>query len=396
MGIKRSPSQKGVLPGHVKYKVDYTFEVQKEGRTVEKRKREKIIVPISKRMRNAFEEWKKATYEKVARSLDTSGLFFETFNLYLELFTKIEKNEQQFKHEKSCMRRLFKVFFMEKGYGNIRVKDVRRKHIDEYIGWRIVQKSRIGDQTVKPATVNNEVFILSSFFSWCIEREYYDRINPCSKRRLKTNNERHIDLSPEQVRNMLEKSRDFDRLYSPLFIVLYTGLRRAELLGLHWSDVNLAKRGQGYIHVRSESAKFDKKRNIPIIDTLEKHLRGLERKGDMVVNLSETQLKKRWYKLRKTLPFVNELPVEKFTFHDTRHVFAQSAVNAGVDPVFLSRILGHSDPKITINRYAQGYTYRGHQRLSIINNYYDIEDEPVEKDTIDQLPSELYDLKKAN
>jgi integrase len=48
--------------------------------------------------------------------------------------------------------------------------------------------------------------------------------------------------TPEQLRAFLTHVRD-DRLYALWLLVATTGMRRAELAGLRWSDIDFAGRG---------------------------------------------------------------------------------------------------------------------------------------------------------
>jgi len=43
---------------------------------------------------------------------------------------------------------------------------------------------------------------------------------------------------------------------------------------------------------------------------------------------------------------------KELTFHDLRHAFASVAVSAGADPIFLSKVMGHTDPAITMKVYT--------------------------------------------
>ena len=56
----------------------------------------------------------------------------------------------------------------------------------------------------------------------------------------------HQALTPEEVRRFLEAAGD-DRLEALYVLAVTTGMRRGELLGLHWRDVSL---DQGTLHVR--------------------------------------------------------------------------------------------------------------------------------------------------
>ena len=62
-------------------------------------------------------------------------------------------------------------------------------------------------------------------------------------------------LDPQQVEKMLEMAKELSSLLRPrytlLFIAVRTGLRRGELLGLRWKDVNLKT---GTLSVRQSQA----------------------------------------------------------------------------------------------------------------------------------------------
>ena len=49
--------------------------------------------------------------------------------------------------------------------------------------------------------------------------------------------------------------------------------------------------------------------------------------------------------------FLNVM-IPEYTFHTIRHTFATRCVEEGVDIKSLSEILGHSNVKITMNRYV--------------------------------------------
>lgn len=45
-------------------------------------------------------------------------------------------------------------------------------------------------------------------------------------------------------------------------------------------------------------------------------------------------------------------------FHDLRHTYASAAIASGVDVVYLSRQLGHTDPSVTLDIYADLFEAR--------------------------------------
>ncbi len=138
-----------------------------------------------------------------------------------------------------------------------------------------------------------------------------------------------------------------DALKPAVLVSLNCGLRRGELLGLRWSDVDLER---ALLTVTDENAKSRTQRHIPLnreaLDTLKAwqkqahpvHLFA-DRKGEPLRELKD------WQQVQKAAQLV------KFRWHDLRHTFASRLVMAGVDLNTVRELLGHADLKMTL-RYA--------------------------------------------
>ena len=97
---------------------------------------------------------------------------------------------------------------------------------------------------------------------------------------------------------------------------------------------------------KSESSK----RLIPLTDEMMRLLKQLKREGDYVFGRNKPlEPRTLQYQMRKIL---READVENRNFHILRHTFATNCVESGMDIKTLSVILGHSDVKITLNRYV--------------------------------------------
>ena len=143
-----------------------------------------------------------------------------------------------------------------------------------------------------------------------------------------------------------------DYLKPAVLISLNTGLRRGELLGLSWTDVDLERRN---LTVRGEGAKSGQTRHIPLNEeafTVLKNWKaqpGLKsqlvfhgKNGEQLHNL-----RKAWQAVLDEEPD----PIVDFRWHDLRHHFASKLVMAGADLNVVRELLGHSDYKMTL-RYA--------------------------------------------
>jgi len=138
-----------------------------------------------------------------------------------------------------------------------------------------------------------------------------------------------------------------DHLTPLVLLAVNTGLRRGELLRLHWSDVDLAV---GRLAVRGEKAKSGRTRHVPLNVEAVAVLKAWGERHDGLVFPSQdgsemTTLKTAWLKLARTARLTN------FRFHDLRHTFASKLVQRGVPLNTVRQLLGHSDFSLTL-RYA--------------------------------------------
>lgn len=140
-----------------------------------------------------------------------------------------------------------------------------------------------------------------------------------------------------------------DHLMPLILVAMNTGLRRGELFGLQWADVNLAGK---VLTVTAASAKSQKTRHVPLnaeaLDVLKRWKK--QGTGDGLVFPSPgggrfDNIQSSWEALTTTAKLTG------FRFHDLRHDFASKLVMAGVDLNTVRELLGHADIKMTL-RYA--------------------------------------------
>lgn len=161
--------------------------------------------------------------------------------------------------------------------------------------------------------------------------------------------------SPVEAAARLEALEPADRpLWATAF---YAGLRRGELIGLLWDDVDLAT---GVIHVRrgwdaveGEIAPKSRqgRRDVPIPAVLRDHLLELrmDGAGDGRVFASDRQVRSQAERARTRW---TDAGLERLTLHDARHTYASLMIAASVNAKALSTFMGHANIGITLDLYG--------------------------------------------
>jgi integrase len=186
--------------------------------------------------------------------------------------------------------------------------------------------------------------------------------------------EMHI-LTPEQVASFAALL-DGHEFAAAALTALFTGMRRGEVLGLDWENVDLTAKlikvrrsleetDEGGLQFKPPKTKAGKRDiTLPdiVIETLQAHRkRLLERrmqlglgklgKDDLVFPDWEgspqwpDRFSARWSELSRELKL-------GISFHELRHTHASQLIDAGVDVVTISKRLGHASPTITLSTYA--------------------------------------------
>lgn len=177
-----------------------------------------------------------------------------------------------------------------------------------------------------------------------------------------------------EVRQFLQASEK-RKFYIAYVLAVFTGMRRGEILGLRWSDIDLEK---GVIHVQrtlyktkgklvfQEPKTRGSKRSIVIspivISALKKHR---VRQQEMRLKLGQAYVDHdlvvcSWNGNPVDPSDLNEdfkmaikkAGVPQIRFHDLRHTHATILLQLGEHPKVVSERLGHSSVTITLDTYS--------------------------------------------
>ena len=178
------------------------------------------------------------------------------------------------------------------------------------------------------------------------QAEYWQLIPPRDWQRivkLRENKGRLTFHTPEELTQLLKKSPSFAwRLV--VLLGARAGLRRGEILGLMWTDVDF---GNNQLYIAPD--KTPNHRYVPIAEDLKQSLLEAQKqaKTPYVVNIGNS--KKRTTKDSLTTFYsmwTKNLPFRCY-LHKLRHTFASHLVQAGVDLYHVSKLMGHSSVKVT-------------------------------------------------
>ena len=184
-------------------------------------------------------------------------------------------------------------------------------------------------------------------------------------------------LPPESLGTFFEEARR-SGVFELYYIDLATGLRRGELLGLKWSDVDLEK---GIIYVRRQILRQNGEvveaplktknsyRSIAIGADAIKVLKGMEQRDEYVFPSPYGGPMSPDSVLHMLQRVLKRAGLERIRFHDLRHTFSVLALQNGVDVKTLSAMLGHYSAGFTLDTYAHVTTSMQKQAANTVGNF---------------------------
>ena len=273
----------------------------------------------------------------------------EFFTKYLD-WVRANKRYETLKTYRGVIKQF--TLFLQQHPNVRRIKDVSTSLLEEYKIWR--------RQSVKTWTLNNDIKELKSIFNKAIEWSYLFVSPAKNVGYIEITDAKPIRcLSDEEYKRFFEVCKQDSKEYYPIFYTLcHTGMRRGEILGLDWTDVDFKR---GMIHIRSKDdfkpkgidkkSKQAKARQIPMHDHLKTVLYKLRQPSGKVFTYrgqpySDNRLR------RVLMRIAKQAGIDGLTrLHELRHSYATFLVKRGVDIYKVKELLGHSDIRDTL-RYA--------------------------------------------
>ena len=250
--------------------------------------------------------------------------------------------------------------------GRVRLSDLTPQLIEGYYQWLADEKG-LSANTIRKHHVLLHTALKSAFRQGVIPSNPIQRVTPPRATAVEV-----AYYTPARLGQLLRAVKG-DPLEVPVWLACFLGLRRSEILGLRWRDVDLSS-GQlsvrwvrttvGYRVVEKAPKTSDSCRTLSIA--------ALE---DLLKLLQEIQARR----LREGMPcwpdnflvldglgqplhpnlmstalasFIRRRGLAPITFHGLRHTFASMANSARVPMYQISRAMGHSSPNTTQRIYT--------------------------------------------
>lgn len=258
--------------------------------------------------------------------------------------------------------------YLKPQLGEIRLQKLTARDIQQYYTWLMDEKE------LSPNTVIKHHNLLTNTLN-AAERQEYITKNPMRAVSPPKKRQREAKFyTPEQLGILLDKAVG-TRLELPVFICAYLGLRRGELCGLRWSDVDLEHKTITIENTRTQAGKKEiekgtktasSTRTLYLPDTLCDMLKAAKEHqqacraeyknayddNDYVVVMEDGKPFRPNYLSELFGKFLADNDLPKIVLHELRHTFASLSNQAGIPAYNIGKALGHSTPATTQKIYT--------------------------------------------
>jgi integrase len=252
--------------------------------------------------------------------------------------------------------------------GRVKLKNVNALQVQSLYRERL-------DSGLSPSTVQKIHHVLHKALAQAVKWNLIPR-NPSDSVKAPTPTPKEMrPLSATEARTLL-KTATGDRFEALYVLAIHTGMRRGELLGLKWADVDLdnatirvrralTRKGTGYVlgELKTKGSRRSVRLTQKSVEALRSHrarqtqeklrVGSLYQDQDLVFAgegggfVNPSNLRQRSFK-----PLLKGAGLPKITFHDLRHTCASLLFQKNVHPKLVQELLGHASVAITLDTYS--------------------------------------------
>jgi integrase len=235
------------------------------------------------------------------------------------------------------------------------IKAIKTKHIRKAIE-KLSKRNTLktdgsGDRSDKPLSSNTVIrykVVLSAIFKFAIKKDYLTD-NPVNGIDVQAaSNIINRYLTEDELSNLMRvcKRSSWEKLHLLVLMAITTGMRKSELTGLRWSDIDFKKN-----LAKLDDTKNGEPRLNPIPAPAMAELLNFREVGNGLIFHSPTKPDTAFDFTKRWKAALKEAGIENFRFHDLRHTAASYLVMGGATLYEAAEILGHKSTETT-KRYA--------------------------------------------
>ena len=237
--------------------------------------------------------------------------------------------------------------------------------------------------SVKDATINRELCLLSTALNYGKRELEWDIPNPVLGRKLKQPEGRVRWITKPEASSLLRAAEPWSYLVDFITLALHTGCRKQELLGLEWKRVDLQR---NLFFLEAEHTKGARRRSVPLNRTARSALmsrmcfRSEQCPGSAWVFAHKNG--KRITDVKKSFKTsIRIAGITDFRIHDLRHTCAAWLVTEGVALAEVRDLLGHRSVTMT-EKYAHLAPENVRAAVAMLDGSHDLV-------TVDQIATEV-------
>jgi len=189
------------------------------------------------------------------------------------------------------------------------------------------------NQAIKYATVNRDLSVLRRILFWAVDERLL-AVNPMARLKMARERRTHRQiLSVAEEMSLLSVARD--HLRAMIIFALDTGMRRGEITGQKWEDVDFS---QKVLFASRSKTPEAESREIPLTDRLFNYLLEHRKAEGLVIEFQGQPVrivKRSWGTALKNAK------LRHMRFHDLRHTFNTRLMEAGVMQEIRMSLMGH-------------------------------------------------------
>ena len=279
------------------------------------------------------ERWVRQTEIQIeTHELPKAAPVYPTFEQAVERYgNEVSRFKKSYGVEKYRLARLTTL-----PWANKPINQIDGKHLSELR----LQRLKI----VSAATVRKELYLVSAIYEIARKEWGLNALrNPISGIRMPSGaNPQRSRIPPETLQKLLQAIQECGHRLLPHIITtaLETGMRRGEILGLKWLDIDLERRLAYLADTKSGYARY-----VPLSHRALAAINHMDTKSEYVFPMTGNAVRLAWERLKKSHG------IEGVRFHDLRHEAISRMFDGGMTVPEVASISGHRTVSMLF-RYA--------------------------------------------